>query len=99
MRNLAEWKYVQDPEHAFEGEPTLDLAESDAMTRCVSAFALYRPDKSLRVHVPWCENDYQIDAGTPAGRTEWKRIVDQMRRRRRGQHAVNHREQRGGPLE
>jgi len=77
MRNLAEWKYVRDPEHAFEGEPTLDLAESEAMTRCVSAFALYRPDKSLRVHVPWCENDYQIDAGTPAGRSEWKRILDQ----------------------
>jgi hypothetical protein len=77
MHNLGEWKYVKDPERAFDGKPTLDLTESDAMTRCVSAFALYRPDKSLRVHVPWCENDYQIDAGTPAGRSEWKRIVDQ----------------------
>ncbi len=77
MRNLGEWKYVQDPQRAFDGQPTLDQAEFDAMTRCVSAFALYRPDKSLRVHVPWCENDYQIDVGTPAGRTEWKRILDQ----------------------
>jgi len=77
MRNLAEWKYVQEPDTAFDGLASLDLAESDAMTRCVSAFALYRPDKSLRVHVPWCENDYQIDVATPAGRTEWKRILDQ----------------------
>ena len=45
------------------------------MTRCVSAFALYRPVKSLRVLVPWCENDYQIDAATPAGREEYKRIL------------------------
>jgi len=77
MRNLQEWKYVKEPAAAFEGQPTLDQAESDAMTRCVSAFALYRPEKSLRVHVPWCENDYQIDVATPAGRTEWKRILDQ----------------------
>ena len=76
-RNLGEWKYVREPERAFEGRPMLDLAEFDAMTRCVSAFALYRPTKSLRVHVPWCENDYQIDVATSAGRTEWKRILDQ----------------------
>jgi len=76
-RNLAEWKYVRDPERAFEGKPLLDLAEFDAMTRCVDAFALFRPKKSLRVHVPWCENDYQIDVAAPAGRAEWKRILDQ----------------------
>jgi hypothetical protein len=28
--------------------------------------------------VPWCENDYQIDVGTPEGRVEWKRILDQV---------------------
>ena len=47
------------------------------MTRCVGAFALFHPEKSLRVHVPWCENDYQIDVATPDGRAEWKRILDQ----------------------
>jgi hypothetical protein len=77
IRNLAEWQYVQDPARAFEGQATLDLAESEAMRRCISAFALYKPEKSVRVHVPWCENDYQIDVGTPEGRTEWKRILDQ----------------------
>lgn len=76
-RNLAEWKFVSAPEAAFEGKPTLDRAEADAMTRCVDAFALFRPERSLRVHVPWCENDYQIDVATPAGRTGWKRILDQ----------------------
>lgn len=75
--NIGEWKYVREPERAFEGQPMLDHAEFDAMTRCVHAFTLYRPEKSLRVHVPWCENDYQIDVATPAGRTEWKRIIDQ----------------------
>ncbi len=77
MHNLAEWKYVQAPEHAFDGQPTLDMAEFDAMTRCVDAFVQFRPDKSLRVHVPWCENDYQIDVATSGGRSEWKRILDQ----------------------
>jgi hypothetical protein len=77
LRNLPEWKYVQDPDRAFEGQQTLDLAESEAMRQCVAAFAVFKPEKSLRVHVPWCENDYQIDVGTAEGRTEWKRIIDQ----------------------
>ncbi|MHB1035135.1 MAG: hypothetical protein ACYC35_12620 [Pirellulales bacterium] len=75
--NLGEWKYVREPSRAFDGVPTLDLAESEAMTRCVDAFVLFRPMKSVRVHVPWCENDYQIDVAAPAGRAEWKRILDQ----------------------
>lgn len=25
----------------------------------------------------WCENGYQIDVATPAGRIVWKRIIDQ----------------------
>jgi len=76
-RNLPEWQYVRDPARAFEGKPMLDLAEFEALQRCVAAFLLFRPARSLRVHVPWCENDYQIDVATPAGRAEWKRILDQ----------------------
>ena len=76
-RNLGEWKYVRDPDRAFEGAAKLDWAETDALTRCVDAFVLVKPLKSLRVHVPWCENDYQIDVASPAGRVEWKRILDQ----------------------
>lgn len=75
--NLPEWRYLPEPERAFDGKPTFDHAEIDAMTGCVDAFALFRPAKSLRVHVPWCENDYQIDVATSAGRAQWKRILDQ----------------------
>ena len=76
-RNIGEWKYVCDPERAFENVPRLDWAETEALIRCVDAFLLFRPTKSLRVHVPWCETDYQIDVATPEGRAEWKRILDQ----------------------
>jgi hypothetical protein len=76
-RGIAEWKYAREPERAFEGRPLLDQAEFEAMTHCVEAFALFQTKKSLRVHVPWCENDYQVDVGTAAGRAEWKRIIDQ----------------------
>ncbi|HNQ88819.1 MAG TPA: hypothetical protein PKM73_09415 [Verrucomicrobiota bacterium] len=76
-RTLPEWKYTPDPGRAVAALPHLDRAESDALTRCVEALALFRPTRSQRVHVPWCENDYQIDVGTPEGRTEWKRILDQ----------------------
>ena len=31
----------------------------------------------MRAHIGWCENDYQIDIGTPEGRAEYKRIIDQ----------------------
>jgi hypothetical protein len=75
--NIGEWKYVRDPERAFENVPRVDWAETEALIRCVDAFLLFRPKKSLRVHVPWCENDYQIDVATPEGRAEWKRILDQ----------------------
>ena len=75
--NLGEWAFVPDPARAFDNVPRLDWAETDALTRCVDAFVLVHPQKSLRIHVPWCENDYQIDVATRAGRTEWKRILDQ----------------------
>jgi len=75
--NLREWQYVREPEKAFAKHPLLDMSEFDAVTQCVNAFLLYRPQKALRVHVPWCENDYQIDVARPEGRAEWKRILDQ----------------------
>ncbi|MGA2259375.1 MAG: hypothetical protein ABSG53_32270, partial [Thermoguttaceae bacterium] len=77
MHDIGEWTYLRDPQRAFEVLPALDRAEFDAVTACVDAFALFRPTRSLRMHVPWCENDYQIDVATPEGRTEWKRILDQ----------------------
>ena len=34
------------------------------------------PTKAVRVDIGWCENDFQIDTSTTAGRTEEKRIMD-----------------------
>jgi hypothetical protein len=76
-RGMPEWKYTRDPQRAFEGQPMLDWAEFGALSKCVEAFQLFRPQKSVKIHVPWCENDYQIDIATPEGRAEWKRIIDQ----------------------
>ena len=73
---VPEWQYLPDPNRAAQG-PQIDFSEIAAVTDCVRAFLLYRPGKSTRVHVPWCENDYQIDCGTEEGRQEYKRIIDQ----------------------
>lgn len=70
-----EWAYV--PEGASEQGPRIDDAEVDALVGCARSFLLYHPKKASRVHIGWCENDYQIDIGTEAGRAEYKRILDQ----------------------
>ena len=59
-----------DPEQCVRADPAARPGRIRRRSpRCVEAFQLFRPQKSLRVHVPWCENDYQIDVGTPEGRT------------------------------
>ena len=55
----------------------LDEAEVAAFTGMVRAFLLYRPAKPINVFVGWCANDYQIDAGSPEGRAEYRRLIDQ----------------------
>ncbi|MCL5098750.1 MAG: hypothetical protein M1608_14710 [Candidatus Omnitrophica bacterium] len=72
---VPEWQYI--PDTTASSGPTIDRAELDALTDCVHAFLLWRPTHSIRVHVGWCENDYQIDVGTTSGQTEYKRILDQ----------------------
>ncbi len=73
---VPEWRYVRDPEEAGMDDPMVDMAEIEALTDCVRAFLLVKPGGSLRIHVGWCENDYQIDVGTPEGVEEYKRIID-----------------------
>ncbi|MBN1422039.1 MAG: hypothetical protein JXP34_24920, partial [Planctomycetes bacterium] len=75
-QNLPEWTYVPEPEKTFEGKPAIDLAEVEALSGCVDAFVLRPPERSVKIHVPWCENDYQIDIGTAEGRAEYERIID-----------------------
>ena len=75
-KSVPEWMLVPDYDKYRAENPTIDTAESDALVECVRAFLLYRPEKSIRVHVPWCENDYQIDVAAPEGWAEYKRIID-----------------------
>ncbi|HOW85648.1 MAG TPA: hypothetical protein P5119_00635 [Candidatus Aminicenantes bacterium] len=73
---VPEWRFVADYPKLLAGSPWIDAAESNALVDCVRAFLLYYPGRSVRVHIPWCENDYQIDVGTPGGVEEYKRIMD-----------------------
>lgn len=72
---LPEWK-APAPDGEAAG-PRIDAAEVDAVLACVREFLLYKPQRSARLHVGWCENDYQIDISTAEGREEYKRIIDQ----------------------
>ena len=70
---IPEWQ-VTSPEPQRTG---LDEAEIAAFTGMVRAFLRYRPAKPINVFVGWCANDYQIDAGTPEGRAEYRHLIDQ----------------------
>jgi hypothetical protein len=70
-RMLPEWR--MGPQ---EAPPGLDEGEVAVFTDCVRSLLLYKPEKPLRLVVGWCLNDYQIDISTPAGRAEYKRIID-----------------------
>jgi hypothetical protein len=72
---VPEWKFVPDYARHLSEVPTIDGNEVNALTDCVKSFLLYYPGR-VRVHIPWCENDYQIDVGTLEGIEEYKRIMD-----------------------
>jgi hypothetical protein len=74
---LPEWNYVQQPDNFLEKGQQIDQGEVTALTECLHAFLLINPKKSVRVHIGWCENDYQIDVSTRQGNEEYKRIIDQ----------------------
>lgn len=74
---LPEWNYVQHPDNFLEKGQQIDQGEVAALTECMHAFLLVDPKKSVRVHIGWCENDYQVDVSTKEGNTEYKRIIDQ----------------------
>jgi len=78
--SVPEWVHVPDYDQYLRDHPVIDEAESIALVESVRAFLLYRPEKSIRVHVPWCENDYQIDVATPEGWAEYKRILEMAAR-------------------
>ncbi len=73
---VPEWRFVPDYDKLLRESPSIDIAEANALVDCVRSFLLYYPGRSVRVHIPWCENDYQIDVGTAEGVEEYKRIMD-----------------------
>jgi hypothetical protein len=73
----AEWVYEPDPAGFLAGGLRIDYAEVKAVTECARAFLVGQPQKGVRVHVGWCENDYQIDMAKPENRVEYKRMIDQ----------------------
>ena len=74
---LPEWNYIEDPDRFIREGEQIDRGEIAALAKCMHAFLLVDPKKSVRVHVGWCENDYQIDISTKEGNTAYKRIIDQ----------------------
>ena len=60
----------------------INLGLSRAFKDCVESFHLDGASRAeaggqtVKVNVAWDESDYQIDAGTAAGRAEYKRIID-----------------------
>ena len=74
---MPEWRYIQDPDKFLAEGDRIDWAEIEAVTDCARTFLLEERTKSVRVHIGWCENDYQIDFGTDEGKVEYRRIIDQ----------------------
>ncbi|UWZ84142.1 alpha-amylase family protein [Occallatibacter riparius] len=69
---VTEWHPVLEP----APNDGMDKAEVAAFTACVRASLIHPSPGPISVLVGWTLNDYQIDAGTPEGRAEYKRIID-----------------------
>ena len=72
---IPEWKWTKGIVAITDEEQ--DEAEVDAFTKIVAKFVLPHLNKSIKMNVGWCENDYQIDISNATGRSEYKRIIDQ----------------------
>lgn len=72
---IPEWKWTKGIVAITDQEQ--DQAEVEAFTKIVEKYVIANPAKSIKMNVGWCENDYQIDISKPAGREEYKRIIDQ----------------------
>jgi len=70
-RMLPEWRLGP-----ADTTPGMDDAEVAAFTEMVRAFLVHPPAHPLNIFVGWTANDYQIDVATPAGRDEYRRLLD-----------------------
>ncbi len=74
---VPQWQYVPGSTAINAHAPLRDYAEWKALTDCVRAFLIHPPEKSVRIDVGWCQNDYQIDVATPHGQDQYRRILAQ----------------------
>ena len=72
---LPEWHYLPRPREYWKDKALVDINAALAMSECVRAFLTYRPTKSVRIHVDWCENAYQMDLSQPGLWAEYQRII------------------------
>jgi len=70
--------------HLFRGRPAdpswLNYAERDSFRALGEAHFLLPPARPIRVHIPWTENDYQIDIANSTQWPEYLRILTQLSR-------------------
>ena len=71
----SEWEYVRDVEAWGRSAPQVDINETLALIDCVGAFTTYKPKESIRLHVDWCENAYQLDVSLAEDWVEYQRII------------------------
>jgi hypothetical protein len=76
--SLPERQYFPDPASVRRSGRKLDMAQIDCFANCVRPWMIAPPAGTSSIHVGWTENDFQIDIGTAAGRTEYKRIIDRV---------------------
>ncbi|MDP6633778.1 MAG: hypothetical protein QGG42_02690 [Phycisphaerae bacterium] len=72
---LPEWHYLPQPLSYEKDKPLVDINGTLAMSDCVRAFMTYRPKKTVRIHVDWCENVYQMDLSRKGIWQEYQRII------------------------
>ena len=72
---LPEWHYLAKPQAYEKDKPLVDINGTLAMSDCVRAFMTYRPKKTVRIHVDWCENAYQMDLSQKGIWEEYQRII------------------------
>ena len=75
VQMVPEWKQATSTGAGTDEEQ--DQSEIEAFTKIVASYVLPQTEKSVKMNVGWCENDYQIDIAHEKGRTEYKRIIDQ----------------------
>lgn len=58
------------------GESSLDEAEVEAAREIVASVVPWEKGQVTSCHVPWCENDFEIDINTPEGEAAYTRMLD-----------------------